>query len=290
MERSPEKALNPELAKTHLEPAEIEQLEAAIAEYEKERPAIPDFEDIRTQIDRERDQSYMEKKKKFFEHGHREVERNAQALEMVLTEFSSSWMPGYLSRTSEYDDYANYADLVLEMENDNDQILRVSIDATSSRGKTPGKIRHIIADLRQGWLSKLKYFKSQLDGSMDRKFVPQVVLGSDDPEALTSLVRLYLNYKNATDAAKRGTYRRAIQEHPFGREAFAEVEYQLKRTAAILRSADVPDEELDRKVAMVEATIAEFEKFREKKKALGQPSAQSRNGVMAAIFRTLATA
>src|SRR5512133_2060997 len=115
----PEKSNHYESNQGNLNSSEIVRLDGYIEEYLRQSPRLEDFADIRPAEEIERDKTEVERLKKIFETdpaGNKELMRYALALEMILVEFSSSWIPGYLSRASEYDDFLNHTDLVLEME------------------------------------------------------------------------------------------------------------------------------------------------------------------------------
>ena len=178
---------------SYLSAQELRELDKALAHYaNEEAPMINEFKDIRPEMDIEKDEKELTRLLSLFKTNNKEgkekFELLGKALEMVLMDFGSSWLPGYISKASEYDDIFNKTDLVLEMENENDHIIRLAMDVTANSPKTSQKIWEIVKSLRLGRLTKLKYFRSQLDGSRDIKHVPRVVVGSDNLEQTGSLL------------------------------------------------------------------------------------------------------
>ena len=232
-----------------LDAQEIKELDDAIDQYDKESPRIAEFQDIRGKIDLQNDQREVDRLRGIFKEKapnekSERFERLGKTLELVLLDFSSSWLPGYLSRASEYDDMLNKTDLVLEMQDDNDRTLRIALDVTANSPKTGAKIWEIIKALRLGRLSRLKYFRSQLDDSRDIKYAPRVVIGSDDLDQTRQLARLYLSYNRSKgNTEKRNLIRRAIAEHPIGRGILEQILFQLRRSAGILANADAPQDD-----------------------------------------------
>jgi len=275
----------------NLNAKELGRLDHYIAQYKKEGPRIDQFSGLRPQIELERDQQVIRMREAEFKHKNPLAEQYATALEMVLMDFSSNWLPGFLSKASAYDDYFNQTDLVLEMHDDWDRALRIAIDITSNPEKTRNKVGKIIDNLRKGTLSQLKYFISELDDSTDKKEIPRVIVGSDNIEQISQLIRLYIQQRDAQDVMHRNAFRRAISEHPIGRQITQEIIYQLQRSVRILKTADAPEDVIDEKVAMIEATIATLEEFAQKKTTPINSSSedQGRNRLLTIIQNAFAT-
>jgi hypothetical protein len=273
---------------------ELEQLDAAIESYKTSGPSIEDFPD-RPEVAREDDQKEVERlRKEFARRTTRDStgnERMGAALEMVVNEFGTSWLPGTISKTSEYDDYRNGTDLVLEMEDDYDRKLRVALDVTASVEKARTKVADIMKNLYEGTLTRLKYFKSELDESMDEKDVPRVVIGTNDHQAMVELLRLYLSYQNTHDKLRRNVIRQSITEHPLGREFAGQLLLQLTQSIKAL-SKSPSNADRERKIAVLQATIDALQGARKKNTALARPSsgAQGRNGVFDVITKFWVTA
>lgn len=295
MSREPESALasRVEQHSSRFDAQEIRELDKVIAEYESsEAPKISDFSKTRTDTEgMQKDQDKLDRLHAIFKPENK-FEHLGKALEMVLMDFASSWLPGYISKASEYDDFLNKTDLVLEMEDENNHILRIALDVTANSQKAGQKIWDIVKSLRSGGLSTLKYFKSQLDASQDIKYVPRVVAGSDDLEQTRQLIRLYLSYRRYEDPVQRIRIRKAIANHPIGADILEQILFQLQRTASILHSADAPQDDLDQKIAYVKATISELERYKKENAVPEQSStdSQDRNSVLEAIKQAFMTA
>ena len=158
---------------------------------------------------------------------------------------------GYLSKAGAYDDLINKTDLVLEMEDENNRIIRIALDVTAGSPKTSQKIWALVKDLRAGHLSRLKYFRSQLDESRDEKYVPRVVVGSNDLKQTRQLIRLYLSYQRNEDPLQRTRIRNAIAAHPIGADILEQILFQLQRTAKHTAFSRWGQDDLDHKIAFV---------------------------------------
>lgn len=278
---------------------EIAELNEALTHYAtEEAPQISEFADVRPEMEIERDEKEVERLLALFDtrdkdKGSEKFEHLGKALELVLMDFAGSWLPGYISKASEYDDILNKTDLVLEMQNDNDRILRLALDVTANSPKTSQKIWEIVKELRMGRLSRLKYFKSQLDDTRDIKYVPRVVVGSDNLDQTRQLIRLYLSYQRNEDPLQRNRVRKAIAQHPIGRDILDQIIFQLRRTSSILQSSTTSHNDRDQKVGYVEAAISELEGYKKENAAPDESdteSSQDRNGVLQTIRQAFSTA
>ncbi len=291
--------------KQGLNQQELEALDAAVKEYRVSGPTIDEFPD-RPQLDREQDQAKVDELHK--EYARRTTrdsiagERLGTALELVIAELGTSWLPGVISKTSEYDDYKNHIDLVLELEDGNDRKLRIGIDVTASPESARKKTADIMEALYGGIMSKLKYFKSQLvendddeeqhrPGHEPQYEVPRIVIGTDDRRQLDELFGLFLAYQQNADPARRAMLRESITRHPLGREFTGQVLLQLTQSIkALSKSRATADRTA--KLEQLQATLDGFQAARNKNPALARPSvsAQGRNGVFDVITKFWVTA
>jgi len=103
------------------------------------------------------------------------------------------WLPeAFLSETSDYDDWINGADAVLEA-----GPFKIMIDFTCQKDKKRlhKKIEGINARIERGELGKLKYFKSQVDKRKHALIMLPIVIIALSATTMRELLDLYLTGK-----------------------------------------------------------------------------------------------
>jgi len=159
----------------------------------------------------------------------------AQLLEMIIMEFSSSWIPGYLSRATEYDDIKRRTDLFLEIEDDDGNIVRLAIDVTASVFKAREKVKQIINDLQKGIIHQVKYFESEREEKRGFLELPRFVIGSDFPGIIDLAVLLYRHGHSQPE--QKAEILKEIEQNPFGQDMKRALLYQVGRYREALRLA-----------------------------------------------------
>ncbi|HEY1041864.1 MAG TPA: hypothetical protein VGE48_00360 [Candidatus Paceibacterota bacterium] len=133
----------------------------------------------------------------------------------------SDWLGPYAQtiRASEYDDYVNGIDLVVEFDEPerSRSHLALGVDATFSRTNIEKKLRRVKDEIDSGSLASIKYFRSQNGRFMGRLTnVPRVVTGMEK-DRLLELATIWNQDDNKTLAA-----------HPAQRLLLAQIAQQLK--------------------------------------------------------------
>ena len=257
--------------------SEITELDRHLNKYNIEGPKTSSFSDIYPEKDIERNDAEVLRLQAIFDQepdSAKERNRYSQALEMILVEFASSWLPGFLSRASKYDDFINGIDLVLELSDSSGHTHRLGIDVTSSPQKVALKLDDTIKRTRKGLPHQMKYFESELDERRGHIELSRVVLGTNDLAVVSQLVRLFLQYKNAVVSIERIRIRKLIESHPVGKEIAKELEMQLCSFLEIAPNGDLQE---------ILSALIEFQK--EKAVTNQQDSAgdDRSNGVLEAI-------
>lgn len=94
----------------------------------------------------------------------------------------SKWTPKsfYLSETSEFDDWINGVDSVIEFRDNPEKIAVVDFTTSKNREKISEKVQRVLEKIDSGTLSEIKYFKSQRDKKCYHlKMVPPIIIGID---------------------------------------------------------------------------------------------------------------
>jgi len=197
---NPERAY--ELSHTHygendLTDAEWETSLNFAQPYRKEVPHIDDFKESHpNDVERQRDKQVLRAKA---DTANMEKTERSIMLEALLAEHieQSEWLGSnaYTFQTTDYDDLINHTDLVVEFEmSEGEQYL--AIDVTTSGGESFQKKRDGIGrEVKQGSLTMIKYFKSQVDFDTPEKVlrhIPRVAV-SLQPDVIQHLASIQKN-------------------------------------------------------------------------------------------------
>jgi|GEM_PF-2351347 len=126
---------------------------------------------------------------------------------------------------SEYDDRMAHGDLVLEIRNKKEELIRILVDVTTSGNEDTAKTKldRSFSSIENGHLSNVKYFDSELDESKGRLVnVPRVVIGVGS-ETLLKLCEDIIEHKNRQE------------NNPIQLMLLDEMVYQLDKMADISR-------------------------------------------------------
>ena len=199
-----------------------------------------------------RDLKLIEEKKRTFakEHSPEQAvfQRRAELLEALLNEQINAPTTKWLGENSEsmiaseYDDIFNGIDLIVEISQEVGlRHLALSIDITSSSIHLFEKLSEIKDNIRKGYLSKVKYFRSK---SMQPRFmrelsnIPKVVVGVD-ARTIRNLSLLRVEYYSAKKGAK------LEQNSPDIRKALAKKANQILHKIAKYRTQMLILEEIE---------------------------------------------
>jgi len=174
----------------------------------------------------------------------------ARILELFLiTEIENSAIlgDGYVFRTTDYDDYCNHVDAVVEQDVDESFTPRLAVDFTTSRidKVISGKMTRV----KRG--AHIKYYESESEdlkgnqAEMSLERVPAVVLGFD--EKYLDVIAKFA-YKNKRKVSKRGEFNQQITEdtiplpvfkdHPFRevllKQALIQLDLQINIASATI--------------------------------------------------------
>lgn len=239
-------------------PHQLIELEEPLRTYVRDVAPLEDFRDIVPMEEISADMAEVAQLKKIFEEKDspedRELHAYAQVLEMIVMEFSNAWLPGYLSKASEYDDIKRKTDLFLEIEDDAEKVMRLALDVTSSRTGASKKIKEVLGELKQGSFHAVKYFKSELDESMGQQEMPRFIIGADVQE-ISELASLYVRLKQASSGDIRASVLNEIRNHRFGEEMQDELIYQARRFVAELKRSPTPSVEKIALLSQIEAAV-----------------------------------
>lgn len=147
----------------------------------------------------------------------------AEIMEGILCDQAerSDWLGPHAQtiKTSEYDDFINGVDLVVEFDEPEQarKHLALGVDATFGTRTIEKKFTRIKEEIDAGQLASIKYFRSQNGSFMGRlSRVPRVVTGIDQ-EHLLDLAAIWNQGEN-----------RALAVHPVQRLVLAQIAQQLR--------------------------------------------------------------
>lgn len=190
-------------------------------------------------------------------------DKRSQATEKIVTYQGeeSEWFghEAFLIKTTEYDDFVNGVDIVLEFNLENpeeigleDSVHRVAlaIDATSSQvlSQVEEKISNCVKKIRGETKSEVKYFISQVDTDFQQpleRVVPVVVgLDAKNSNKMINLVGRLISLgskKERSEQEQREYQARqaAIAEHPIQAVFLEEILFQLDLYERILRQEGI---------------------------------------------------
>lgn len=242
------------------------------AAYENESPGIKDFISVYGKIETDKDAAEVEKLKKIF----REKEQNKESgigygkiLELVLMDLAGSWLPGYFSKTSEFDDFKNHSDLLWEISQDDGSVLRVLLDITCDQKQVDEKVKEYFGNhVLKNRFQKIKYFQSQLEEATRGKNAsgqyyefPKIIIGADAPE-IAELARAHFGYAtNSKNLDNKGRFGKLINEHRLGKELIRQTITQLELQLGVLKRS--PDKKSAAgKIKVLEELLSYINSFR----------------------------
>jgi hypothetical protein len=281
---SPEKAAQKKLSYTM--PSFLSQdLKKYVAEYKKDSPELSVFSDIYDEKTISNDAKETADKLARFEKKDtdekKELKFYADILEMMIMGFSNAWLPGYLSKASDYDDIYNQTDLVLELSENDGKVLPISVDVTSGTKDAIEKINNVIEKIGKGQDGHMKYYESQLNDAKGGIDLSQVVVGADRAEII-ELAGLYRGFMILNDEAKKEKSAQ-IYGHPFGIKLFAMIRDSFETYINILNKLQ-PESPRIQELKKACSILDEFKKEKTLDLALAN---KGRDRVFEAIEETL---
>jgi len=237
------------------------------------RPNLDDFSDTFPQSEIHRDQKTVIEIKKMFEDKYRhkspeELEKlfhskkRSEALEVIIADQIelNDWFGGnsLFSRTTDYDDYINHTDAVVEFDiGDHPDKLALAIDSTSHTDLVfiEDKINRNVSKILNNSL-QIKYFKSQIDGYQGPiKDVIPVVIGleagntNDLIDNFAALIKVQKKINDPTISSDSKTTARAvlaslrerIVSNPAQIIFLREIQVQLEMYQKIIKKENNPD-------------------------------------------------
>lgn len=291
MARNPSEMLIERMDQTLAE-SEILKLQLLLAEFRKQSPKLTDFSGIYLPFEIRKDLQEIQNLRKKFEQSspeQKEGEFYAAVLEMIVMEFASCWTSGYLSKASEFDDYKRQTDLFLEIEGEDGNVARFSIDVTSSQNHAGLKLIEAIEEIRTGTFHEVKYFQSELDDTKGRQTMPRLIVGADKIE-IVELARLFLRHKNAPNAEARKNNHTLIASHRFGSEIKKEIRSRIKtylmRLNLLKSTFNKPADQIAEQIKKLEIAYSTLSENEDIEKAPEKDSGKT-NGVLITIEQAL---
>ena len=219
---------------------EIEILRDEINEFQAEVFPLEEFEDIYPQPEIENDKKAIQELERKFEKetpgSKKESKFYSSLLEMLIAGLSNSWIPGSFTKSSKFDDYKRSTDLFLEVQDKDQNLLRLALDVTSDERGIKNKLDEAFSEFEKGQFHKVKYFKSDIDGSKGELLLPRLIVGTARLEII-DLAKLYILEKNAQGAEAKKPYRRRIANHHFGEQLQQMILLQITKALEAFRSS-----------------------------------------------------
>jgi len=193
------------------------------------RPEIQDFSDVINKNEIERDTTWLGQQR------NRKQEvvktKRGEILEHVIRHHAemSDWLGDncYTVETTEYDDRANHIDFIIEWEQEDGEAVRLAIDVTTTEDPDVfDKKESLIKDeIEKGWLSRVKYFQSEIDETKGKiQNLPRAVIAVSK-ENIQKLCGELINKKPA-ELAKSPEQLLLLDE--IGTQMTDQIEYSLK--------------------------------------------------------------
>lgn len=184
------------LKEAPLAPAEEIVYEELVRKKLKEKPKLSDFHDY-SELEIKRDEAEVAKIKESFQ---KEVTQRSEILEAILFQQIelSSWFgdEAYTFKTTDYDDFKNHTDFVIEIDDINGKTLKMAIDVTIGNNieKNTKKFEKIKKDLDIGRGTTIKYFQSEINAEISGQQInlPSYIIAMAEDE-LTKLCDIVAN-------------------------------------------------------------------------------------------------
>lgn len=221
---------------------EINKLKRIVTnKYSRQSPDLKNFSDIYSATEITADQAEVSALKESFAKDETPADQERHfygtLFEMLIMEFASSWLPGYIAKTSEYDDLKNGTDLTWELRSDTQEILRLAIDVTIDNQRAEEKIAKVQSQLKRGKLQSVKYFLSDLGESKGPQSLFKIVIGTDKVK-LAALAKLYLHYSESPSGNARAHWHEQIAAYPFAEQFLYQTLVQLDKFIQIIKDND----------------------------------------------------
>lgn len=267
--------------------------------YENEGPKTKDFINVYGKVETNKDAAEVEKLKKIFHERERNKESGisyGKILELIIMDFAGSWLPGYFSKTSEFDDFKNHSDLIWEMEQDDGNVLRILIDVTWDQKQVDEKVKEYFSNyVLKDHFQKIKYFQSQLEERARGKDAngqfyefPKIIIGADAPE-IAELAKAYFGYAtNSKNLDNKGRFGKMINEHRLGKELIRQTITQLELQLGVIKRS--PDKKsAAEKIKTLEELLSCINSFRalNDETEIDNMDVDSGNKITAAIDKAL---
>lgn len=187
----------------------------------------------------------------------------ADIFESIIANFAENaeWFNNaYVIETEEYDDVANGVDFVLEIETDDNEVLRLALDVTVGEESTKQeKISRIVNEIKMGKLTKVKYFQSEaeFDDDGNQKMlplyqIPKIIL-SIEKDKLDDLCKKIVQVtKN-----EKGT-NKALSEIDFKNEIIDEIVTQLQEIINLISDNKKRFNNSSKLITMINKIIKQF--------------------------------
>lgn len=240
--------------------------------YENEGPEIKDFINVYGKIETDKDAAEVGRLKKIFRGKEQDKKSGigyGKILELVLMDFAGSWLPGYFSKTSEFDDFKNHSDLLWEIDQDDGNVLRVLLDVTCDQNQVDEKVKKYFSDrVLKNRFQTIKYFESQLEERVRGKDAngqfyefPKIIIGADASE-IAELAKAYFGYAtNSKNLDNKDRFGKLINEHRLGKELIRQTIMQLELQLGVLKRS--PDKKSAAgKIKMIEELLSCINGFR----------------------------
>ncbi|MFC1686655.1 hypothetical protein ACFLZS_01885 [Patescibacteria group bacterium] len=194
---------------------------------------LDEFDDIYKDV--EKDQEHVNKlkdqwseKQKDMEEWMLESQKLGKVFEVLFYEQAelSNWLGenAYTYLTSDYDDIINKVDIVAEFirEDDAASFLGLAVDVTIGHNtEVENKLKKIKKEIKNGELTKIKYFESENVGIRgELSNIPRVVIGVEK-DTLLEMSKLWVDNKNET-LGEHSIRFQVLEEILFQLEAFQE--------------------------------------------------------------------
>lgn len=156
---------------------------------------------------------------------YRKISEYLEALFYEKLGGKDGWIPDAIVwKTSEYDDYVNGIDFVVETKDKN---LALATDITFSQNKSlEGKLNKIKANIDSGTLPNLTFYDSN---DPDKRPMPRVVIAVER-EKVVKVLKLW------SDTENNETFEKLLNRHPLRAKTMLELEMQLESFAVYAKN------------------------------------------------------
>lgn len=232
-----------------------EALERLYEQFKQEAPKLESFSDVYTPEEIAHDRARIAS-------FHAKVDTSDQglfsrAMEAGLLEAGNAWLPGVISKASEFDDLFRKVDLVWEVAGEHGEVATIALDVFAGK-HGEAKLDALVDDA--SYVTEIKYLAAELSEERGRAVVPRVLLGIADNAALQVFVE-HLARLISLNADVRRAARQELASSSLGASFRRIVAMQLRaieralapsaendeRVRKVLQSARIAVEALDAK-------------------------------------------